>query len=60
MDDSIEDWEYSKEGFNLWINNLPLEAEEHFQIETESIQIIAGRTFLSCMVRFSFKIKIVL
>lgn len=49
MDDSIEDWEYSKEGFNLWINNLPLEAEEHFQIATDSIQIIAGRAFLSCM-----------
>lgn len=60
MDDSVqsmEDWEYSKEGFNLWINNLPVEAEEHFQIETDSIQIIAGRTFLSCMVRTQLAFK---
>lgn len=42
---------YALDGIQMWLNNRPLEAEEYFRRRKSSLQVEAGYTFLSFLVR---------
>lgn len=42
--------EYARVGISMWLNNKPLEAEDHFKKRKSSLQVEAGYTFVSFMV----------
>lgn len=42
--------EYARIGISLWLNNKPLEAEDHFKKRKNKLQVEAGYTFISFLV----------
>ncbi|XP_062554338.1 tetratricopeptide repeat protein 39C-like [Armigeres subalbatus] len=47
--ETLQDWEYVKQGIALWLNNQPKAAEESFNNRESSVHIVAGHTFISFM-----------
>lgn len=46
----MSDSEYARVGIALWLNNKPLEAEDHFKKRKNKLQVEAGYTFISFLV----------
>lgn len=46
--------EYARIGISLWLNNKPLEAEDHFKKRKNKLQVEAGYTFISFLVIIFF------
>jgi hypothetical protein len=47
----MPEWTYSRRGLELWLNNAPEAADDHFKARIGEMSITAGFTFLSFTVR---------
>lgn len=48
--ENLSDREYIKKGFNYWLNNNPKEAEIFFERRKNRTPVLAGYSFVLCMV----------
>lgn len=49
-DNDLSDRDFVKKGFNFWINNQPKESELFFKRRSDRTTVLAGYTFILCMV----------
>lgn len=53
--DNLSDREYINKGLNFWLNNKPKESEIFFKRRSDRTSVLAGYSFILCMVlKFKF------